>query len=212
MIEVISVNLGRREIIKDGDRAYETGIYKKPVQHAVTVSDLGLEDDAVCDMKHHGGPDQAVYLYRNEDYQWWSEQLGREVSMGSFGENLTLTGIEGPALNVGDRLRFANLELEITAPRIPCSTLASSMGDKMFAKKFMQAGRPGFYARVISTGKIEVGEEAELFAYSGPSVSTVQFFHEFKQKLSRERLEQYLQYPIDIRSRTEFEQQLSRAI
>ena len=35
---------------------------------AVEVMPLGLADDAVVDVKHHGGHDQAVYVYGAPDY------------------------------------------------------------------------------------------------------------------------------------------------
>ena len=44
----------------------------------------------IASKKHHGGPDQAVYVYGEHDYAWWSEQLGRPLEPGTFGENLTV--------------------------------------------------------------------------------------------------------------------------
>ncbi len=211
MIKVTSVNIGQRETINDGDRSYETGINKKPVTVPVLVAKSGLQDDAVCDTRHHGGPDQAVYLYRKEDYAWWSNELGREVGAGTFGENLTVEGLSDPALMVGDRLRFPDLELEVTAPRIPCSTLATVMGDSRFARAYMQAGRPGIYFRVIKTGSVTRGDEAELIPTGEDSISTVMFFHDFHRKLSREEIGRYLKLPIDIRSRTDLEKRLEKS-
>ncbi len=210
MIEVVSVNIGQKEFVQDGDRRYETGINKQSQNHSVSVGMEGLEGDAVCDKRFHGGPDQAIYLYRTEDYAWWGLSLGREIAHGTFGENLTVQGLSEPGLMVGDRLRFPDLEIEATAPRIPCSTLASIMGDVMFAKQFMQAARPGIYFRVIKSGRIEAGDRAELIPATEDSVSTVTFFHDVTRKLSRAEIQRYLALPIDIRSRTEFEKRLSR--
>jgi MOSC domain-containing protein YiiM len=210
MIKVTSVNTGVIETITVSGRNFETGINKKPSAGSVAVGELGLEDDAVCDVRFHGGPDQAVYLYRQEDYDWWSGELGRNISAGRFGENLTVEGLQTPALMVGDLLRFPDLELQVTAPRIPCSTLATTMGDKKFARTFMKAGRPGIYFRVLRTGSISVDDEIELVPYTGESISTVEFFHEYHNKISDERIKQYLELPIDIRSRTDLEERLSR--
>jgi MOSC domain-containing protein YiiM len=210
MIEVISVNIGQRESLVDGDRRYETGINKKPRVESVAVGETGLQGDAVCNTRHHGGPDQAVYLYRIEDYDWWSSELGREVAAGTFGENLTVEGLNDPALMVGDRLRFPDLELEVTAPRIPCSTLATTMGDSKFAKAFMQAGRPGIYFRVTRAGTVTSGDEIELIPNKNKSISTVTFFHDFHRKLSHEEIQHYLELPIDIRSRTDLEKRLKK--
>lgn len=210
MIRVTSVNIGRRQTIKDGNRSYETGINKKPAAGSIVVIESGLEDDAVCDTRHHGGADQAVYLYRHEDYLWWSNELGREIGAGTFGENLTVEGLKEPALMIGDRLHFPNLELEVTAPRIPCSTLATTMGDTKFVKAYLQAGRPGIYFRVVKAGTVKSGDEIELIPTNEKSISTVTFFHDFHRKLNREEIERYLDLPIDIRSRTDLEERLKK--
>jgi MOSC domain-containing protein YiiM len=41
------------------------------------------------DRKHHGGFDKAVYAYAVEDALWWQKEIGREITNGAFGENLT---------------------------------------------------------------------------------------------------------------------------
>jgi MOSC domain-containing protein YiiM len=210
MIKVVSVNTGKVEAITVAGKTFETGINKKPVQSSVVVSELGLENDAVCDSRYHGGPDQAVYLYRQEDYNWWASELDRVVSAGKFGENLTVEGLDDPGLMVGDILRFPDLELQVTAPRIPCSTFATTMGDPKFAKAFMKAGRPGIYFRVLKTGTVSADDEAELVRYEGESISTVEFFFDFHSKLSSDRIRQYLMLPIDIRSRTDLEERLEK--
>ncbi|MBR7831502.1 hypothetical protein KDK95_34755, partial [Actinospica sp. MGRD01-02] len=58
-----------------------TGIDKLPVGHAVRVQvprpknsgpgQSGLVGDVICDIKHHGGPNQAVYAYAREDLDRW---------------------------------------------------------------------------------------------------------------------------------------------
>ena len=53
-----------------------TGINKQAADGRVRIGELGLKDDAICDEEHHGGVDQAVYVYGAEDYAWWSQQLG----------------------------------------------------------------------------------------------------------------------------------------
>ena len=208
MIRVTSVNTGTAEAITVAGRSFETGINKKPLAGSIRVGRLGLEKDVVCDNRFHGGPDQAVYLYRQEDYDWWSGELGRDIGAGKFGENLTVEGLQEPGLMVGDVLRFPNLELQVTAPRIPCSTFATIMGDNKFAKAFMKAGRPGIYFRVLKTGTVAVNDEIELVPFRAQSISTVEFFHEYHSKLSSVRIQQYLDLPIDIRSRTDLEERL----
>ena len=82
-IYIVSVNVGKKTVIpRLGGGNLATGINKQPVSNAVDVDELGLVDDNVCNTIHHGGLDQAVYLYRQEDYDYWSQVLEREREEG----------------------------------------------------------------------------------------------------------------------------------
>ena len=144
-MQLISINIGRTQAIQGAKASGTTGIYKLPVE-AAQITAEGLADDAICDRENHGGVDQAVYVYGTPDYAWWSAELGRALAPGTFGENLTITDLASARLNVGDRLRIGAVVLEVTAPRIPCVTLATRMGDPAFVKRFRHAERPGLYA------------------------------------------------------------------
>lgn len=209
-MRVVSINIGVKTLIKVGNREAQTGIFKQPVDHGVEVKTLGITGDQVLDRKHHGGPDQAVYLYRSEDYEFWSETLGEVMSPGTFGENLLVEGLSSPALNIGDQLHFSQVVLEATAPRIPCNVLAARMGDKGFAKRFMQAERPGIYFRVVKPGILQAGESFELVATELDSLSTVQMFRDVKGKLDVKTLLRYLELPIDERTRKDFSERLAK--
>lgn len=207
-MKVNSVNIGSPKTIQQGNRAVTTAILKTPQHDRVTVGEFGLVKDSICDDRFHGGPDQAVYLYRHEDYEWWQQELGREIVPGTFGENLTITGIPEAALFIGDVINFTDLSLQITAPRIPCATFAATMGDTGFVKQFLRAERPGFYCRVLNKGTIGVDDEGSLVPYAHASISTTTLYRDLQRKLNRSELEAYLALPIDIRSRTAFQKSL----
>jgi len=209
-MEVISVNIGAPERLDGKGFSGETGIFKRPLTGPIEVSELGLHNDAILHTKHHGGPDQAVYLYRQEDYDWWSTELGSTIMPGTFGDNLTLTGLPEANLRVGSRLSFAEIELEVSAPRIPCNILAERMGDARFAKQFIQAERPGLYCRVLRPGSIQTGEAFRLAEPAVDNVSTLDMFRGAYSKLDRSTLERFLNAPIDIRSRSDYETQLAK--
>ncbi len=154
-VRLLSVNVGALERLAAGSHT-RTGIGKHPVGGLVLCDAMGLVGDAIGNRTHHGGADQAVYLYSHADYAWWSEQLGRECPPGLFGENLTIDRWwEAP--RVGDRLHVGDVVLELTAPRIPCSTLATRLGRGEFVRHFRQAARPGAYARVVHSGAVAAG-------------------------------------------------------
>ncbi|MGM9321915.1 MOSC domain-containing protein [Deinococcus aquaticus] len=159
------VNVGQATPLKVGARAARSGIDKRPVGGPVQVGTLGLAGDHVLNTRHHGGPDQAAYLYTSADYDWWAAQ-GLAVRPGLFGENLTVSGPGSADFRVGDRLHLGarpeGVILEVTAPRIPCATLAAHLGDPTFARRFAQARRPGLYARVLQTGTVQAGDPVTL--------------------------------------------------
>lgn len=155
-----SVNIGVLETLRSDTRK-RSGIRKHPVGGPVLCDTQGLLGDAIGNRKHHGGPDQAVYLYSADDYAWWSAQLQRECQPGLFGENLTIDRW-WPSPRVGDRLQCGDVLLELTAPRIPCATLATRMQDARFVQQFAEARRPGAYARVLQPGVLEAGQHATV--------------------------------------------------
>src|SRR5690242_706576 len=72
MASVISVNLARVRVPGWKQAVGRTGIDKRPTAHRVRLANDQVEGDAVCDVEHHGGYDQAVYAYATEDAAWWA--------------------------------------------------------------------------------------------------------------------------------------------
>lgn len=205
---IVSVNVGRRRRLDGRSFQGDTGIFKESVAGTVKIGELGLDSDVIVDTEHHGGADQAVYVYRQEDYDWWSKQLDRPLAPGMFGENLTLAGLPSPGLAIGTRLEFSKVVLEVSAPRIPCSTLASRMEDTGFVKQFMAAERPGAYCRVVVPGRVERGEAFVLREPAATGLTTIDLFRGIQRKLSVVELQQFLALPIDARTRDKFEGKL----
>lgn len=174
-MKLLSVNIGKQETLDTPNGAVQTGIIKKPVSAKVVVTELGIEGDVIVDASVHGGPDQALYLYSQEDYDWWSERLGKTLSPGIFGENLTLSSFGDAPIKIGDRLHIGDVVIEISAPRTPCFKLATRVGSSAFIKDFVQAARTGAYARVIKTGTMSAGDDVTLIKTTEdfPSVSDV---------------------------------------
>ena len=210
-VKIVSVNIGQPQDIRLGRHHSLSGIDKKPVSQRVQVGELGLEGDHILSTKHHGGPDQAVYLYSEEDYDAFApilieRGLGEVPAPGSFGENLTISGLESAGVRIGTRLSIGTgqgaLVLEITAPRIPCATFAAHMGDANFVKVFRQMRRPGLYARVIQAGMVGEGDPVSVQYGPDTAPTVLEEFELYYDALpSREALERSLAAPIAIRTR-----------
>ncbi len=208
-MRLICVNIGRAATLP-GKRPIVTGIMKRPVSAPVRITSLGLEEDTICDKRHHGGPDQAVYVYGQPDYDWWSAELDRTLGPGTFGENLTIEGLLSAELCIGDRFAIGDALLEVTSPRIPCATLAARMGDTRFVKRFMAAERPGIYCRVVREGPVQAGDDVTYTAYGGERVNVLELVRDFnKPALDTKTIRRYLAVPIHSRERAAFETQLS---
>lgn len=208
---VTAVNIGKARPIANAKSSGVTGIFKKPQTGAVHVGPLGLAHDSICDTENHGGPDQAVYVFGSPDYEWWESELGRTLEPGTFGENLTISGLESAVYSLGDRLRVGEVLLEVTGARIPCVTLAARMDDPAFVKRFRFAERPGLYCRVIETGEVKAGDPVSVEPTQGPTENVITLFREFYAgKQSAERMRYLLTLPIDIRSRNYYQQELAK--
>ena len=208
-MNLISVNIGQERSIPNAKASGKTGIYKLPVNTPVQISINGIPEDVICDTKHHGGPDQAIYIYGAADYRWWSGVLGRELAPGTFGENLTISDLESAHLQIGDILQIGTVSLQVTSPRMPCVTFAACMGDVTFKEQFRQAERPGLYCRVLQTGQVQAGESVRLKRNSGETVSILEMFRDYyAPELSEETLRRYLAAPISLRARADKEKQL----
>ena len=157
-----------------------TGIDKRPASGPVGVRRLGLLGDTICDTVNHGGPDQAVYAYAVEDADWWQQELAGELGFtlrpGSFGENLTTRGLDLTGAVIGERWRIGSTILQVSAPRIPCSTFAAFWGVEGLVKRFTAVGRVGAYLRVLTEGQLSAGDPVTVLDRPAHGLTIAQTF------------------------------------
>ncbi len=150
-------------LLPDSGTIGVTAIDKRPVEGPVRVRPLGLRADVQADRKHHGGTDQAVYAYADEDAAYFADQLARDVPPGLFGENLRTSGVDVTGAVTGERWHVGeSLVLEVTIPRIPCGTFARRMRVDRWVRRFTEEGRPGAYLRVVRSGNVSAGDAVEV--------------------------------------------------
>ena len=159
-----------RELRPDpGGPAGVTAIDKRPVDGPVEVGPYGLLADVQADREHHGGLEQALYVYAQEDVDFWESQLDAHLPPGVFGENLRTEGIDVNAARVGEVWRIGESVLvEVTRPRTPCQTFARWLASEGLApergwvRRFGQARRLGPYLRVVHPGSIRAGDAIDV--------------------------------------------------
>lgn len=183
------MNVGRARAAAYTDaESGRTGVDKRPVNTAVRVfapgprgvGASGVEGDDVCDLRFHGGDHQAVYAYAREDLDAWEKELGRALPNGSFGENLTTSGVDVNDARIGERWRVGrSAVLEVASGRIPCRTFAGWLDQKGWVRRFTQAAVPGAYFRVIQPGEIQAGDPVEVIERPDHEVSVAFWFRAF---------------------------------
>ena len=171
MAHVLSLNVLHAEVPDVGGSVGITAIDKRPVTDRREVTTAGVAGDKRSDVKHHGHTDQAVYAYSTEDYEWWSEHLGRQLGAGVFGENLTTLGIDWNAAKPGTIIEIGSAVLQVSTPRIPCGTFQRWLNEEQWVKRFNEAGRWGSYLRVITPGDVGAGDEIKVTSVPNHDVS-----------------------------------------
>jgi MOSC domain-containing protein YiiM len=139
-------------------RELVTSIFKDPVEGLVAVEGHNLAGDQQADRKSHGGADKAVYAYAREDEDWWEAETGRAFPDGSFGENLTTTGLDLTHAFVGETWHVGTAVLQVTEPRTPCWKLGLKMDDPSFPRRAAASRRPGVLLRILCEGVLQAGD------------------------------------------------------
>ena len=164
-MQVLHVNRALPRTLAINGKDVSTGIYKQQALGPVRVHKLGLDGDGQADLTVHGGIHQAVYAYPAEHYGHWQDALSEpSFPPGTFGENLTLSGLMETEVCIGDVHRIGETVLQVTSPRIPCFKLGHKLGRPDILKPFLQSGRCGFYYRVLEEGALAAGDPVELVA------------------------------------------------
>ncbi len=174
-MKLLSINVAMPVPAELGDKTFASAICKRPVDGEVMMREGGLDGDWVGNLKHHGGPDQAVYACAAEHYDYWRKELGRDgLEHGHFGENLTVAGWVDDDVCIGDTYRVGNAVVRITGPRIPCGTLERHVGERGFAKRYAKSRRFGFYLRVVDPGEGKVGDPVTLIQKSPAGLGVIE--------------------------------------
>ena len=142
MGRILSINISAKKSVK-----------KHNVNFCPALFDYGLEHDA-----HAGTELRQISLLASESIEK-IRQKGLNVQYGDFAENLTTEGIELYTLPLGTKLQIGkNVLLQITkigkeCPK-PCA-IFYAVGDCVMP-------REGIFARVLTAGTINVGDEISV--------------------------------------------------
>lgn len=173
MATLIAVNVGMPKDVPWKGRTTHTGVWKRPVAGPRMVRRLNIEGDGQGDLAGHGGPNRAVLVYQLDSYRHWQEHLRRDdLTHGQFGENFTVDGLPDDEVCIGDRYRIGDAVFEVTQPRVTCYRVGLRMNEPQMPALLVAHGRPGFYLKVLTEGRVQAGDEIVKIA-DGPEAVTV---------------------------------------
>lgn len=157
---IVSINIGKPKDVPYQRKEIFTGIFKQAVEEPLFLSNVNFTGDGQGDLVNHGGIDKAVCVYPYEHYPYWEKQLGRSLSFGAFGENVTSLGMTEDQVCIGDIFQMGQAIVQISQPRKPCFKLSLKYGVPELPLYVQQTGYSGFYFRVLQEGM--VGKTDEL--------------------------------------------------
>ncbi|OCT16749.1 hypothetical protein A8709_08800 [Paenibacillus pectinilyticus] len=178
-MKITSINVGLPQTIQYQGKELTTGIYKTPVSSSLFVSKVQIEGDGQADLNFHGGVDKAICAYPEEHYVYWEKLRGHELEAGTFGENLTIRGLQEHDICIGDTFAIDEVIVQVSQPRQPCHKLAKRMDWPEAALHVQETGYTGYYFRVLKEGYIAPDSEMRLIARDEKAV-TVAFANQIK--------------------------------
>ncbi len=129
------------------------GYIRQPLDEAALIEGYGIQGD-----RKGGNPNRNLNVM-DEATQAELEAEGYPVGAGVLGENIILGGIDLRTVPEGTRLRLGSEAIIVLGKaRVPCEELTpldARMPDLVH-------GRVGFMCRVVSSGRVRVGDPVEI--------------------------------------------------
>lgn len=176
-MHLISISLGRPQVLMRGGRHYSTSINRKPATGPLELTVEGVAGDLVSDQRVHGGPDKAICCYPHEHYAYWGERLGAELAIPAFGENFTTLGLLEEQVCVGDTFRIGTAVVQLSQPRQPCWKLANKHNEPRLIAWINEQAYTGFYLRVLTPGTAAANDEIILLERPHPDLTVACLMH-----------------------------------
>ena len=110
-----------------------------------------------------GDPGRAVCIFSLERIRELRRE-GHPIDIGTAGENLTIEGLDWPALRVGMTLRVGDAAIRLSEPCAPCSKIGASFqrGDFSRVDHEKQEGWSRWSASVVEEGAVSVSDSVYL--------------------------------------------------
>ena len=135
----------------------------KPAILVAEISASGVAGDRQRTRKHHGRVWQALCLWSAEVVAELQAE-GHPVFPGACGENVSIEGLDWPALRPGTRLRIGSVVAEVSLPTIPCRQIRPYFTGAAVRRvdHDRHRGSSRWYASVIDGGTVAGGDRVQV--------------------------------------------------
>lgn len=175
---ILRVQAGTLQELPFENGTWTTAIAKAALDGPVMLGATGIVGD-----EHTGSgpePERALCCCPHDHYAYWRAELGLELPIGIFGENLTLDVAGEGDVCIGDTLRCGTALVQVSQPRMPCYKQARRIGRPEFVKQIMQTGRLGFLLRVLTPGTFQADDTLTLIDRPHPDISIARVVQAFR--------------------------------
>jgi MOSC domain-containing protein YiiM len=176
-MKIISTNIAKPTTFIWNGKEETTGIYKKPTNKPIYLTENDVKGDEVTDRVHHGGEFKACYMFSAEEYPYWKNLYPNlEWSWGMFGENLTVSEFDETQVFLGDIYRVGDALVRVSQYREPCYKLGHKFGTQHVIKQFIQHGFGGTYLSILEEGFVNANDTFSLVERPESTLSVSQLF------------------------------------
>ncbi len=180
MIKIVSVNIAKQQKITWKGKERYTGIFKKPINNSIFLGKKDVKKDVVIDRKYHGGENMAVYAFSLDHYAYFKKLYPNlTFENGMFGENLTLINFNETAIKIGDIFKVGNAIIQVSQPRLPCSTLGIRFKSQNIVKQFLHTTFSGSYFRVLQEGAVFTNNTLKLLDRNDDNLTLAEVYSLF---------------------------------
>ena len=145
----------------------EGGVPKLPVRAATLRLD-GIEGDynRFRTERRNGDPKRAICIFSLERIHDLQRE-GHPIEIGTTGENLTIEGLDWPALEVGMKFKVGGATIELSEPCAPCNVIRKSFKEHKFSRidHSLEMGWSRWLASVISEGVVSAGDSVNAINF-----------------------------------------------
>lgn len=176
-MKIISTNTAIPTTFNWNGKEETTGIYKKPTNKPICLTENDVKGDEVTDRVHHGGEFKACYMFSAEQYPYWKNLYPHlDWTWGMFGENLTASDFDETKVFLGDIYKVGDALVRISQYREPCYKLGHKFGTQHVIKQFIQHGFGGTYLSILEKGSVNISDVFTLVERPEKTLSVSQLF------------------------------------